>query len=277
MTRKAIINGELVDYAHARLHISDLALQRGYGIFDFFLAYNNKPFLINAYLERLFNSAILINLGIGYSKDEIYSFILQLLETNNLGNSSIKIIITGGYSEDGYMPVKSNLIIINSPLLPENPLTYTKGEKLIELEYKREIPEAKTINYLQSLKLIQKMRELNAVDVLYYDSESVREASRCNFFIVKDKTVITPQNGILKGITRKSLLEMMTKNKIPIIERNIPIAELNDIDEAFVTNTSKRIMPIVEIGGRKIANGEVGEMTKVLMNLFDEELKRQTR
>lgn len=269
MNRYSIINESFVKHENAKIHISDLSIQRGYGIFEYYHAYNNIPFLQEEYLDRLFRSAELINLNIGYNKQTIADLIKTLIERNKLGNSNVKIIVTGGYSKDGYVPSKSNLIITNSSINTIATDFHINGCCLLVEKYRREFPQAKTINYIQSVRLIDKMRTFKAVDVLYYDDISIREASRCNIFVIKNGEIYTPSSEILEGVTRKFLINILSKNGINIFFKNITLSELYDSDEIFITSTSKRVMPVVKIETRKINGGLVGNFTKEITNLIN--------
>mgnify|MGYP000921228920 FL=1 len=92
------------------------------------------------------------------------------------------------------------------------------------------------------------------------------------FFCIQNGKLINNTQGILEGITRLRMLQI-AKKFFPIIERPIAIKELKNIDEAFITSTTKEIMPIVQIDNIKIGNGKVGLKTKKLMEEFKKSIK----
>jgi len=94
------VNDSLIPSDEANLNIADLAVQRGYGIFDFFKTINGKPIFLEDHLDRLFRSAVLMRLEIKQSRDEIRDRIHSLIEINKLNDSGIKVIVTGGFSPD---------------------------------------------------------------------------------------------------------------------------------------------------------------------------------
>ena len=111
----SIINGEFVLKNEASLLISDLSIQRGFGIFDYFRTINNAPAFLEDHLQRFYFSASEMNMDVGYSPKELGQLIHKLIEKNNIPGSGIRITLTGGYSEDGYLPSKSNLLITQTP------------------------------------------------------------------------------------------------------------------------------------------------------------------
>ena len=107
----AIINGDFILKEDAKISVSDLSIQRGYAIFDYFRTINNQPVFLEDHLDRFFYSASQMNLKPGTDRDQIKKLIRQLIEKNNIPDSGIRITITGGYSEDGYSISKPNLLI----------------------------------------------------------------------------------------------------------------------------------------------------------------------
>ena len=128
---QAFINGNIQPYEDASLHISDLAIQRGYGIFDFFKVQDGKPLFIKDYLDRFYESAKLMELAVPLSQTELKDVIYQLITINNLPLSGIKMILTGGYSANGYDPAEPNLIIQQQPLQLPSPDMIEHGIKVI--------------------------------------------------------------------------------------------------------------------------------------------------
>src|SRR6478609_11290327 len=103
--RFAFVNNEIVDISEALLHVSDLAVQRGYGIFDFFKIENGHPFFLQDHLDRFFESARILKLSVPLLREEIEQLIHQLIARNAMPESGIKLILTGGYSTDGYTQI----------------------------------------------------------------------------------------------------------------------------------------------------------------------------
>lgn len=261
------INNKFIRYEEASLHISDLGLQRGYGIFDYFLEMDGRIPFFGDYLDRFFRSAELMKLEVPLTKDLLKEKIINLLEMNRLGRSGIKLLLTGGYSEDLYSPGKSNFMIINIPM-KHNPCEFGDGVRLLTLDYQRWWPEVKTTYYLPSLVMFHQMKEKGAIEVLYHHNGLISETTRANFFLVKEGILITAGDGVLKGITRKHVI-LVGKEILQVEERQILLDEVWNCDEAFITGTSKHVLPVVEIDGRMIGDGKPGSVTRKISEVFE--------
>lgn len=258
--RIAFINGEFIEERNATLHISDLSIQRGYGVFDYCRANHNAPVHLDHHLDRFAESARIMHLPLPFSKTELKTIIDDLLLKNNITQSGIRLLLTGGYSPDSYEIIKPNLIILQHPLVIRTSIV-TEGIKVITQEYVREFPSAKTINYSMGIWLQQKIKQHNAVDVLYHQQGEVSEFPRANFFIVtKDDVVVTPKKNILQGITRKKILELASK-EFHVEEGVVTLNDIRTAKEAFMTSTTKRILPVVQVDNIIIGKSTSGPIT----------------
>ncbi len=260
------INGKLTPYKEAHLQISDLGLQRGYGIFDYFIANNCYIPFFDDYLDRFFASARLLNLEIPQSREEIKETIKILISENQLSHSGVKLLLTGGYSDDLYTPSTPNFLILNLSL-HQHPGTLIGGIKLLLLDYQRFRPEIKTTFYLPSINLLPELKRQGAMEVLFHHNGFVSETTRANFFMIKNGKLITPASGILLGVTRKHVLKIAS-TIMEIEEREVKLTEIFDADEAFITSTSKHIAPVVAIDGQMIGAGNPGSVTLKLYEAF---------
>lgn len=243
----AFVIDQFVLEDQASLFVGDLAIQRGYGVFDFFKVVNFVPVFLNEHLERFYFSAKEMRLKVPYSKDELKKIIFELLEKNHVSDTGVRITLTGGYSQDGYQLSNPNLIIslrsFNSP--PVNELA--KPIKLITYEHQRQLPHVKTIDYLMAIWLQPIVRQHNADDILYHQNGIVTECPRSNFFIVtNDDKIITPSENILKGVMRMKVLQAATLN-YHVEERAVSIEEIKRAKEAFITSTTKTILPVHQV------------------------------
>jgi D-alanine transaminase/branched-chain amino acid aminotransferase len=259
------INGDFVAPEQAMIHVSDLALLRGYGIFDFFRAIDGKPIFLEDHLDRFENSARLMDLKIPFTREECRDIIFRIIEKSNQPMIGVKLILTGGYSVDGYTPAeKANFIAFGSPF-SFKPADY--GMKVLTHHYIREIPEIKTLNYVVPIRLIPKLKAAGADDILYHFNGYVSELSRSNIFIVKNEKIITPTEGVLYGITRKKTLAIAKQN-FEVEERAVTLAELLDADEIFTTGSTKRVTAIVKVDEKDFPFGKITrKMQELLIDL----------
>ena len=255
-----IINGKFLPADKGQILISDLAIQRGYGVFDFFKTISGVPVFLEDHLDRLYRSADQMRLDFGYDRDALKAMLFELMGMNNLPLSGVKITVTGGYAEDGYSLAKPNVLITQQPLLLYNDAN-TSPLKIVSYEHQRQMPHIKTIDYLMAIWLQPFIKLNQADDVLYHNNGVITECPRSNFFIVTDDDVlVTPANNVLHGITRMQILRHL-KHICTIEERNITLDEVYKAKEAFVSNSSKNILPVVKVDQHKIGTGEPGPLT----------------
>src|SRR5690606_20814929 len=125
------INNTFLPAAQAALPVSDLALQRGYGIFDFFKTLQGRPVFLEAHLDRFYRSAAQMRLPLQKSREELKALITELQQRNDLPESGIRLTLTGGCSPDGYSITEPNLVITQQPLQLPAPDVFEKGLRLL--------------------------------------------------------------------------------------------------------------------------------------------------
>jgi branched-chain amino acid aminotransferase len=145
---KCILNDRIINLDQAQIHVSDLALLRAYGIFDFFRLVGLQPLFIDDHIERFFASADHLRLPCPIGRQHLQDLIMQLIGINQIPNSGIRLVLTGGESDTGYSIGTPTLFVLNEPINPLPQQHFAQGIKLLSYEYQRDIPEVKTINYL---------------------------------------------------------------------------------------------------------------------------------
>lgn len=270
MNQYCFLNGQIIPIDEAKVSVLDIGLLRGYGIYEGIAAFKGRPFRFADHWNRFLSGAHILNLNVPITEEKTEKVIVELLEKNGFTNrANIRFILTGGQTIGGidYNFETPTFYIVTENWEPLPKEFYEDGAKLLTYRLMREIPEFKTTNYIRAVNLQNFKKEEKAVDILYtYDGE-VLECSTSNIFIVKDGFIITPAENILKGITRKAVLEIASQ-KYQIEERPITEAELKMADEVFITSSFKDIVPIVKIEDFTVGNGEAGAVTKDLMGKF---------
>ncbi len=270
MSKLHFLNDKWVPTDKLKISAFDLAVTRGFGVFDFLRTYNRRPFYLDDHLDRFFNSAKLLGLKIPKTKKQIKEIIFEGIKKNPGGELNIRMILTGGETVDGITPTGKHLLLLTFTPVVEYPKKfYQKGVKVITIRGSRFLPQAKYLNYTQAVLAMMKAKKEGAQEALYVDEKGrITEASRANFFAVIKGKLITPKKEILFGATRKVVLELSRRLKIPVKEKELRIGEIKDFNEAFITASTKGIMPVVQIDGWKIGKGKVGPVTKKLMEEF---------
>ena len=271
MSSYCYLDGTIVAGEEARLPVTDLGLQRGFGIFDFMRTYNDRLFHPGDHLRRFRASASELSLHVPLSDERLLEIGNELLSRSSLDYPALKFILTGGDGTPESPLAKPRLIIIalNRPVFPDH--LYQRGAHLLSVRFSRELPHVKTLNYLNSLRLNRWKQEHGALDLLYYDTEhGVTESPQANVFMAnhEQNKLITPSEGILKGITRQIVIEL-ARPYYEVQIRPITLDEFSQCDECFICSTSKRIIPVTSLDTRNIGSGHAGLITKHVMQLFD--------
>lgn len=254
MSNWAFLNDKFIAEEKTFLHFTDLSIQRAYGIFDFFKIINSQPVFLDEHLSRFYFSAEQMRLQVHQSKEELKKIIFELIDRNEVGNTGVRITLTGGYSADGYQLAQPNLIIALRSFEPMTEEQFTKGIRVITYEHQRQLPHIKTIDYIMGVWLQPLIKQNNADDVLYHQNGIVTETPRSNIFIVTDDDhIITPAKNMLKGITRNKLIEAAKTNFV-VEERDVTINDIKTAREAFITSTTKIILPIRQIDEHILPN-----------------------
>lgn len=274
------INGEFIKASQSVIPISDMGFLRGYGVFDYMQSYQGKLFHAEDHIDRLIKSALKVDIEIPYSKDEILQVLEKIIDLNPKISAGVRVVVTAGnVSADLISPDhKPNVCVIFHPLKKIDDRFYTQGLKAALTTDLRFFPEVKSTNYMQAILAITKAKKRGYDDILYLDyNEDILEASTSNIFFLKNGVWITDDSSrILKGITRKIILEIMAEG-YNVEFQALKKHQLQDCQEAFLCSSAKEIMPLVEVDGIKIGDGKPGIQTTKLSRLFKEYVKSKIR
>jgi len=269
------VGGRWVHPHEAVISINDMAVLRGYSTFEALRTYDRRPFHLHEHLQRLYHSAALIEMEIPWPSSFIADVIRETIERNTYKHAAIRLLVTGGESEDGITPTgQPTLVVMITPLGERDMQRFARGIKLITTRLQREAPEAKTTNYMSAVRALKEAAKHDATDALFVNEQGhVLEATRSNFFIFRGDTLVTPRDGVLYGITRNVVLEL-ARGRFTIEERPILLNELSLTEEAFITSSSKEITPVVQIDDMQIGSGKPGPRTYELEQRFIELIER---
>jgi len=269
------LNGEIVPLAEAAISPLDIGLLRGFAVFDLLRTTDGRPFLLDEHLDRLRFSAATLGLEVPATDPEIAVIIEELLRLNEHGEATVRIVLTGGVSPDGlaFDPATPTFLILTHELheLPAD--VYESGAELRSYRHVRELPLAKTTNYLTMLRERDATVESGALDLLYHDGHCVSEAASASVYFVRDGKIFAPEEGVLRG-TVGSLLLRLAEPNYEIVYGDIPLPDAFAADEAFLTSTTRGVVPIVRVDGLPIGGGTVGPIVSELMVRWRRALER---
>lgn len=267
------MDGVFVEQADAQLPVTDLAIIRGYGVFDFTRTYNRQPFHLEAHVARLFRSAELVMIDMLWTQAEICDIIRGAIAKNpDYADCNVRFMVTAGDTIDSLNPAgKPRLIVMVNPVTILPQAFRDHGIKIITTPDTRAYPGVKSINYLPALLALKQAQAQDAIDALFIDdNQFVREGTTNNLFAILGNTLVTPPlENVLGGITRAVVLDLASKiDGIRIEERYISLEEVYNADEVFMTSSIKEVMPVRQINDRIIGDGRPGEATQLLYTLF---------
>ena len=261
-------NGEILPIDSPVFKTNDLGLLRGFGLFDYFRTYNGVPFRWDDYWQRFENSARLLKLTLPVMQQETEKVLADLHALSGEQEVAFRFVLTGGYAPDSVNVVQPNFLIRTEALPQDNPAGRLKGIKVLPYDYVRDLPEVKTTNYVHMVLMADEMRRQQAADLLFHKEGEISELTRSNIFIFQGDKLITSDRNILKGITRKVVMEL-ARPHFEVEIRPVMYKEVIMADEVFTTSTTKWVMPVVQIGDLPVGSGESGKRTLFLQQLFE--------
>ena len=275
------VDGQFVPASNAVIPVDDLAIMRGLGVFDLLRTLDGKPLFLEEHIMRLEDSARRIGIALPWPRAELMGLVMETLDRNSFKESNIRIVVTAGSSPDFLTPQgepRLLILVTRAPALPG--VWYTDGVKIITYLSQRNIPGAKSIDYVPATIALRQARNHDAIEAVYVDRNGlVLEGTTSNLFAVFGDALVTPGTGILNGVTRRAVLGLAEKMG-PVDLRDLSLAELLTADEVFITGTNKMIVPVIQVDETRIGDGRPGRITQKLMNALririDEHYKKQT-
>ncbi len=283
-SKKIWINGELIDYDEARVHVLTHGLHYGTGVFEGIRSYTTDNgtaiFRLDDHIKRLFNSGKAYFMHFECNQDELRQSVIDTVKANNADECYIRIIAFYGYGKLGVNPLPNEVSIVIAVLNWSEHIKKENREEGIttmvsswmKLDVKTMPTHAKGVaNYANSALARMEAIKSGCDEALMINSNGfVVEASAENIFLVKDNVLYTPpiSTGALEGITRDTVIEIAKQNKIHLRLDNISRDELYYFDEAFLTGTASEIVPIGKIDHRLIGDGNIGPITKKIHNHY---------
>ena len=268
---QVFLNGEIINEEEAKISISDLSYQFGYGLFETIRCEEGIPLFFDAHFKRLTQSSKGIGMPFPIEELEVKSWITDLLKTNKLLNARVKIIISQRAGD------KFNVSIFSSPLekSPESYslIAYKLGRDPNSVSFKH-----KTTSRADSYMAYKEALELRFNDALYINEKNeLIECTRANIFLVLEDRIITPllECGILSGVTRSKIIEIAKKEGITVEEKNVNNLYLNKAKSVFITNAIIGIMKVskIRLPEKEHIFSQDSKIT-LLKNLYDAEIKK---
>ncbi len=275
------VNGRIFDEHEAVISVFDHGFLYGEGIYETLRTYNNRLFLYDRHMRRLRNSARMIELVIPFTNEELARHVSDTIGATKLDGREayVRVLVTRGVGELSYnlkATPKPSFVIIVKPLIEPPSAIYERGCTVVLVDVVRNHPKSvnpmiKSNNLMNQALAAQQAFQRGAFDgVMRNDRGELTECATSNLFIVRNDTVLTPpiECGLLPGITRELIFEVGRKAGIEVREQALREEDLFDADEAFLTSTTREVVPIVAVDERPIGDGTPGVVTRRLLKAF---------
>lgn len=282
---KIWLNGQLVDWDQAKIHVLTHALHYGTAVFEGMRCFEtvNGPaiFRMQDHVKRLLDSAKIYMMDMLYGFDDICEAIILTVKSNSVPDCYVRPIAYYSYGKMGVTPLPNRVDLAIAVWKWDEYLKSDSNEGIRCMVSSWRRIDARTMplqakasaNYANSaLARIEALKSGYDEAILLNIDGKVAESSAENLFIVNDGSLITPPTtaGALQGVTRDSVLEIAKQNDIKCQVADITRDELYTAEEVFLTGTAAGIKPIIEIDKRTIGEGKSGIVTKELQRMYEE-------
>jgi len=274
------INGRICGERDALVSVFDHGFVFGEGVYEVLRTYHRTPFLFEAHARRMRDSAAMIALDVPFTDADLLARIRATLEAApEIGEAYLRILLTRGVGEFSYDPRSCptpTLVIIAKPFAPPPPQVFDEGVGLALVDVTRNHPRSvspriKSNNLLNNALAMQQAIKRGGFEALMknYRGE-ICECSQSNFFVVRGGEALTPplDAGLLAGVTRAFVFELGDECGVPVGEATLREEDLEAVDEAFLTSTTREIVPVVRVDDVTIGTGVPGPITRRLMQAF---------
>jgi len=275
----ASVNGHITPLEDARVPVLDHGFVFGDSVYEVVRTYGGRPFETGRHLRRLRASAERLGIAIALSDAEILAQVRALLDRAGDVESYVRIVVTRGVGDSSYdfdAVVGPTVVMIQKELAPVSAESYGHGVRVSAVDVRRNHPKSldpamKSSNLLNNIMALRQAQERGAEEAVLLNLDGfVAEGSSTNVFAVKSGTLRTPplSAGILGGITRAVVIELAAAQGIPVTEADLKLDDLLGADEAFLSSTTREVMPIRQVDEALISDGRPGPITVRLLEAF---------
>jgi D-alanine transaminase len=278
MPRIAYVNGRYTPHSDAAVHIEDRGYQFADGVYEVCEIARGYIMDMTRHLDRLDRSLRELRIDWPMARKALEMVMREVVRRNRVENGLVYLQVTRGVApRDHYFPAAGTqpAIVVTAKRSDPNAVARRaeQGIKVITVPENRwERVDIKTVGLLPNVLAKQKAREAGAVEAWFVDADGiVKEGASTNAWIVTadGKLVTRPaESGILRGVTRTTLIDVAAKLGLEFEERGFTVEEAMKAKEAFITAATTVVMPVVAIDGASIANGHPGSVTLSLRHAF---------
>lgn len=265
-----VVNGELMPFEQAQISLFHKAYFSSFGVYESIKVDRGRPFYLEEHLYRLHASAAMLDFALGVDVSTLAAWFELLRQVDPQATWSLRILAIGP-AEAGTKPI---IGLQADPLPTYRDAFYVTGATAVLYEGQRALPHCKSLNTLVNYLARRAATRVGALEGLLHHHGHLTEGARSNLFAVRQGQLITPPEAeVLSGITRDIILQMMADSPHPVIEAPISV-DLSLYEEVFISSTSMQVMPITQIDGQPVGDGQVGQVTRLAMERFSRHYQR---
>ena len=257
--------------------IHDLPPDLPYGVYTVFRTFEHNKFLgLADHLARVEQSADIIGWDYRLDKERVRLALDRVCSAYERPEARVRIDVLAAAAPQ--LGIESRVLITLAPFTPVPAACYEQGVRLgLAPRLRRSEPRAKKADFVLARRDYPRQQP-DAFDYLLLDEDGhILEASSSNFYVVRQGAVWTADDGVLEGITRKIVLQLIDDLDIPLRLQAIPLQELADYDEAFLSSSSRGLVPVVAVAGQALGAGRPGPLTRRLMRAYERYVAREIR
>ena len=274
----AFIEGEYVAIAEAKIPLLDWGFLHSDATYDVAHVWRGRFFRIDDYIDRFHASMEKLRMSVPYDREQIRSIMFELARLSGLRDAYVEIICTRGMPAPGSRDPRTcenRFLAFAIPFvwIADNALR-AKGLNLLISRQQRIPPESvdtriKNYHWLDMVMALFEAYDRGADTAVLVDAQgNLVEGPGFNIFVRHGDTVTTPSRGVLEGVTRETILELLTREGIPVIQGPLPPDTARSADEAFITSTAGGVMPVTRIAGQPVGDGKPGSLTAKLNDAY---------
>lgn len=270
------LNGRLLPIEQATVSVLDRGFIFGDGVYELVPVYSRVPFRLEEHLARLERSLGETRIRNPYSRAQWRAHIYALIDAQPFEDQGIYFQVTRGVAKrDHAFPenVEPTVFMMSNPLVNPQPAQVEKGASAVSAQDYRWLRcDIKSISLIGNCLLRQISAEAGGAETILFRDGKLTEASASNVFIVKRGVIQSPpkSNLILPGITYDVVVELARANGLPLEFKDIPEADVRAADELWVSSSSKEVLAIVELDGKRIGDGHPGPVFRRMFQLYQE-------
>jgi D-alanine transaminase len=277
MDQVVFLNGEFLPLADAKVPVLDRGFIFGDGVYEVIPVYSKVAFRLDEHLARLERSLAAVGIRNPYTREQWRGFVANIVARQSFDDQAVYFQVTRGVAKRDHAfpktPAQPTVFMMSNPLVPPPAALVEEGASAITARDNRWLRcDIKSISLIGNVLLRQLSAEADAVETILFRDGNLTEASSSNVFVIKGGVIFSPPKNelILPGITYDVVVELARANGLPLELRTVTEAEVRGADELWVTSSSKEVLAVVKLDGRRVGDGRPGPAFRRMFKLYQD-------